>query len=615
MKQRVWLFGALVGGLLGCAHPQTRLQSADDSDRDKEGEVKTIGDVSAVANADPIPVSGIGLVVGLDGTGSAAPSGPYRQRLEDQLRKRRIENVKEILASPTTSLVLVQALIPAGARKGDALDVEITVPRESKTTSLRGGQLVECILYNYDTKKHLNSNYEGADAYLQGHPVARAEGPLVVGFGDGDEKAKLRQARIWGGGRCQLDRPFYLLLNSDHQFVRMAKTVADRINETFHGSVHGQVVDLAEAKTKEVVYLNVPPQYRLNLPRYLRVVRLIPLRDTEAGRIPYHRRLEEQLFDPARTVTAALRLEAMGQDSIPTLKRGLSSDRPLVRFGSAEALAYLGDPSCGEELARTIKEQPALRAFSLTAMASLDEAVCHVELTRLLAEPSPETRYGAFRALRALDEHAEIVRGERLNDCYWLHRVCPNSPPMVHIASRTRAEIVLFGEDASLMPPFPILAGEFTVTANKEDDRCTITRISLRHGKSKKQCALKLEEVLRTLADMGGEYADAVEVLRRADHLQCLNCPVAVDALPQATSVYDLAKAGAGDPELLKTHPEILDARADFGSTPTLFEKGMGGRSPSAIQRDEETARRDRKNKDDKNNTELKGKSVAGAWE
>jgi hypothetical protein len=608
MNQRVWLFGALVCGLLGCAHQQTRLQAEDEGDRDKEGEVKIIGDVSSFANADPIPVSGIGLVIRLDGTGGGAPSGPYRQRLEEQLRKRQVENIKEILASPTTSLVLLQGFIPAGARKGDALDIEITVPRESRTTSLRGGRLVECVLYNYDTKK----SREGNGTYLQGHPVAKAEGPLVVGFGDGDEAAKLRQGRIWGGGRCQVDRPFYLLLNSRDQRVRMAKTVADRINETFQGPVHGQVADLAEAKTKELVYLGVPPQYRLNLPRYLRVVRLVPLLEKEAERIPYHRRLDEQLFDPAQTVTAALRLEALGQDSIPTLKRGLSSDHPLVRFCSAEALAYLGDPSCGEELARAIKEQPVLRAFSLTAMASLDEAVCHVELGRLLAESSAETRYGAFRALRALDENAEIVRGERLNDSFWLHRVSANSLPLAHIASRNRAEIVLFGEDSYLIPPFPILAGEFTVTAGKEDNRCTITRISLRHGKSKRQCGLKLEEVLRTLADMGGEYADAVEVLRRADQLQCLSCPVAVDSLPQATSVYDLAKAGVGDSELLKTHPAILNARADFGSTPTLFEKSAGGRSRSAIDRDEEAAVRDRE-KDNKKDSGREAKTTRNA--
>jgi flagellar basal body P-ring protein FlgI len=599
MNQRVWLFGAFLCALLGCAHQQTRLQAEDEGEREKEAEVKTVGDISSVANADPIPVNGIGLVTDLEGTGGGAPPGPYRQRLEDQLRKRGVENVKAILASPQASLVLVQALIPAGARKGDPLDVEVTAPRECKTTSLRGGRLVECTLYNYDTKRD--------QTYVQGHAVAKAEGPLVVGLGDGDEAVKLRKARIWGGGRCQVDRPFYLVLNSDHQRVRMAKTIADRIDETFHGPAHGQDVGLAEAKTSAVVYLGVPAQYRLNLQRYLRVVRLIPLLEKEAERIPYHRRLEEQLLDPGRTVTASLRLEALGQDSIPTLKRGLASDRPLVRFCSAEALAYLGDPSCGEELACSIKEQPVLRAFSLTAMASLDEAVSHVELARLLAEPSRETRYGAFRALRALDENAEVIRGERLNGSFWLHHVCPNSPPMVHISTRNRAEIVLFGEDPYLIPPFPILAGEFTVTAAKEDDRCTITRVSLRH-KSKHQCGLKLEEVLRKMADMGGEYADAVELLRRADRLQCLNCPVAVDALPQATSVYDLAKAGAGDPEVLKTHPEILDARAEFGATPTLFEKGPGSRSRSA--RDDETARLDRA-KGDKQEGESKHKTAA----
>jgi hypothetical protein len=595
MNQRVWLFGALVCGLLGCAHQQTRLQAEDEGDHDKEIEVRTIGDVSSVANADPIPISGIGLAIHLDGTGGGAPSGAYRQKLEDQLRKRQIENIKEILASPKTSAVLVQGFIPAGARKGDPLDIEITVPRESRTSSLRGGQLVECVLSNYDAKK----NRDGTGTYLQGHPVAKAEGPLVVGFGDGDETAKLRQGRIWGGGRCQIDRPIYLLLNSREQRVRMAKTVADRINETLNGPFHSQMVDLAEAKTKELVYIAVPAQYRLNLPRYLRVVRLIPLLQNEAERIPYQRRLETQLLDPSRTVAAALRLEALGQDSIPTLKHGLTSKHPLVRFCSAEALAYLGDPSSGEELARAIREQPILRAFSLTAMASLDEAVCHVELARLLAEPSPETRYGAFRALRALDENAEIVRGERLNDSFWLHRVAPNSPPLVHIATRNRAEIVLFGEEAALVPPFPILAGEYTITAGKEDSCCTITRISLRHGKRKLQCGLKLEEILHALTDMGGEYAEAIELLRRAEQLKCLNCPIAVDALPQAISVYDLAKVGAGDPELLKTHPEIVNAGDDFGSTPTLFEKTAGGPKRSAADRESALRERDRAEKKD----------------
>jgi hypothetical protein len=49
--------------------------------------------------------------------------------------------------------------------------------------------------------------------------------------------------------------------------------------------------------------------------------------------------------------------------------------------------------------------------------------------------------------------------------------------------------------------------------------------------------------------------------------------------LPEKIDVEDLAKAGARDPELLKTHPEILDAKADFGATPNLFERTSGRRT------------------------------------
>jgi hypothetical protein len=572
MNQRVWVLGALCAALLGCANPQTRLQAEDEGER-KELDIKTVGKVSTFANTDPMPVSGVGLVVGLEGTGGGAPTGALRTMLEDYLRKRRVEHIKELLDSHDASIVLVSGLIPPGAKKGDPLDIEVTVPRDCKTSSLQGGRLVECILYNYASKKMIDPNYSGPDATLPGHQVAVAQGQLMAGFGDGDDDTRFRQARIWAGGRCKVNRPIYLVLNSDQQFARVAKAVAERINESFQGSYQGTMKDLAVAETKTVVYLGIAPQYRLNVPRYLRVIRQIPLYDTPETRIAYRRRLEEQLLDPAHTVVASLKLEALGQDSIPILKGGLPSEHPLVQFCAAEALAYLGNAASGEVLARMVEQQPALRAFSLTALASLDEAVCHVELRRLLSTTSPETRYGAFRALRALDEQEDAVRGELLNDSFWLHQVAAQSEPLIHFSTTNRAEIILFGTDVRMIPPFPILAGDFTVTAGPDDTMCTITHSSLRHGRTEKQCSFLVTDVLHTMAEMGALYGEAVQLLRRADHLHCLSCKVVVDALPQAVSVLDLAKAGAGDPELLKTHPEILAARSDFGATPTLFEK------------------------------------------
>jgi hypothetical protein len=495
--------------------------------------------------------------------------------LENELRRHSgEEKPKEILSSPNTSLVLVTAYIPAGAHKNDALDVEVTLPPQSRTTSLRGGLLKECLLYDYSTTKAVDPTFAGANRALQGHAIAQAKGPVLVGFGDGDEASKLCRGRIWGGGKSRIDRPFVLVLNDNQQLARMTQVVAERVNETFHGPVRGALADMAVAKTNQIVWLTVPSQYRLNLPRYLRVVRFIPLRDDPKDHFAYERQLEEDLIDPAHSLSAALRLEALGADSVPVLKKGLKSEHVLVRFAAAEALAYLGSTACGEELARLADSQLALRAYCLTAMASLNEAVCRLKLRELLASKRPETRYGAFRALRALDEHDEAVQGTLLGESFWLHHVATTTTPLVHLSSSRRAEIVLFGEDVYLLPPVKVLAGpEFTVTAGREDDRCTVSRFSAHHGSQQRQCSLKLVDVLQTLADLGGQYPDAVELLVQADKCRCLSATLAIDALPQRTSVEQLAKAGRDDPEFQKTDPELLDAREEFGATPTLFEK------------------------------------------
>jgi hypothetical protein len=576
---RVRICAVALLGLAGCLTQQPRLQSDDDAEREKDREVRTIGDVTTIANANPIPVSGIGLVVGLEGTGGRAAVNGYRTEMEGYLHKNRVEHVKEILDSPNTSIVLVAGIVPAGARKGDAIDLEVMLPPQSKTTSLRSGYLKYCLLYNYDSKKHVDPNFKGPDGPLKGHAVAEAEGPVLVDAGSGSDGERLKTGRIWGGGHVRAARSFFILLNEEYKRAAVAQTVADRVNETLTGQYHGTTMELASAKNNQVIVLSVPEQYRLNMPRYLRVVRLVPMRDTGVHS-PYRQQMERDLLDPKRTVTAALRLEALGSGSIESLKRGLTSDHALVRFCAAEALAYLGDPACGEVLAKTVEGQPMLRAFALTAMASLDENVCRVRLADLLASPAPEVRYGAFRALRALDDRDTAVAGEFLNESFWLHRVAPQSAPLVHLAHSRRAEVVLFGEDATLTPPFSFLSGEFTVTAGRDDNKCTITRLSLYRGTGRKQVSFKVEEILRTLADMGASYPNVDELLTQADRCvhaggaRCLSAPLAIDALPQETSVFELAKSGANNVDFTKDDDaEISNAKMDIGATPSLFEK------------------------------------------
>src|SRR5262249_54756502 len=215
-----------------CAHTQTRLQKEDEG-RDKDLEVKTIGDVTEVDNAAPTVVSGVGLVTGLEGTGGGAPPGMYRKLLEDELHKRKIEHVRELIESDSTALVIVTALIMPGAHKEDTLDVQVTLPPNSQAKSLRGGYLQEGSLVNYETAKHLRPDYQGSDRFVKGHTLATARGPLLVGFGEGNDEQREKVGHIWGGATSLINRPFFLTLKNGQQFARIAGAVAERINQTF----------------------------------------------------------------------------------------------------------------------------------------------------------------------------------------------------------------------------------------------------------------------------------------------------------------------------------------------------------------------------------------------
>src|SRR5262249_21036222 len=222
--------------LAGCLGQQTRMQSAEETEREKDLDVRTIGEVTEIGNFSGQQVTGIGLVVGLDGTGGSPP-GTDRTVLEQELRQRKVERVKEILDSPDYAMVLVTALIPPGARRGDPMDVEVSLPPGSKATSLAGGYLMDCPLRNYDSTRHIgeqiNKDFQGGDKLLAGHVLARAKGQLLVGLVNPDEANELKRGRICEGAVSLLDRPVFLVLKNDEKSIRIGGVVADRINLMF----------------------------------------------------------------------------------------------------------------------------------------------------------------------------------------------------------------------------------------------------------------------------------------------------------------------------------------------------------------------------------------------
>ena len=317
---------------------------------------------------------------------------------------------------------------------------------------------------------------------------------------------------------------------------------------------------VAEAKSRDVVLVNVPSAYRHNHYRFLVVARHVPLQPAGPDSA-YRRKLEEELLDPGTALRAAIKLEALGGDSHRALRMGLTHSSPWVRFAAAEALAYLGQTDGTADLAKLADDHPALRAHCLKALASIDDASSTDRLSDLMAAADPTLRYGAFIALRLADENNAAVRGQQLNG-FWLHRVAGGSPGMVHITSDRRSEVVLFGDGLTVRGPLPptAIGTEFTVSMSPNDTVVKVTRIVRVNGDAEVKelkCSPDLSAVLGTLAKLGGGYTEAVEFLTKADRAQALSAALVTDALPREMTVQQLTGFSKVDPTLGRVNVEV----------------------------------------------------------
>ena len=600
-KRAIWpLIGMLLLVLGGCLPIIVRAPGSRDPDKDLDVQTVasvTDGEREKAINNSVLQINGVGLVTGLGGSGDC-PQGMYREMLEKELRKQKIERIREILDNPDNALVLVSATLKSGMRKGEPVDITITLPPNSRATSLRGGRLWDCNLRNFELVRTTASDFTAAEnKLLSGDVLARAgyqpgnpanDGRLLVGLQDPKGPADLKQAAMWEGGIVLVDRPYYFVMKRDDKSAHIANAVAERLNGLFREDAdkirlqnerfrkqndvalrlnqkfdggRGQVAK----PSRESIALSVPFAYCLNPERYLRVARLVPLRQTPEQLTRYREKVGQMLLDPKDTLRAALRLEALGQDSIEMLKAAVliekprplvnlashyEENHPLVRFAAAESLAYLGSTAAVNELAFLAEKHRELRFWCLLAMANLNESVCRTRLTELLEQSDAELRYGAFVALRQLNriegnDRDPSLGGQRLG-AFWLHRVAPGSPPLVHLSMSRREEIVIFGNGVRLQTPVAISAGtEFTITAAGPDaTECTVSRVPLREERKQLQAAMEIDDILWKMAELGAQYPDVVDFLRKAENRGCLSCPLRIDAIPEQVSVEILAEAG-----------------------------------------------------------------------
>lgn len=563
---------ALAGmGLLpGCKALNTRSQSPDKPDNEKSDEpsVKLVGDVADPVGLNWVRVETIGLVTNLPGTGSNPPDGPERSMLLDEMRKRGVQNPNQLLASPSTELVVVQGFLRPGIQEGDRFDIELRTLSRSDGTSLAGGFFMESRL----KQMAVGMGRIGDAVAHEGRPLARAKGPVMVAPG-AKSKVDLTRGRVLGGAVATESRDLGLVISKKN--YQIAKRIGAAVNRRFNMFRGGVKTEVAVPKSNEFVLLKVHPRYKDNIERYIKVVRALPISENVTQHQARLQLLERQLFEPIASASAALKLEALGKESIPVLKKGLHAPQLEVRFYAAEALAYLDESDAAAPLAKAAREEPAFRAYALAALSAMDDYAAREALRELLSSPSAETRYGAFRALWAMPTRDPLVQGEDLNGQLSLNVLPIDGPPMIHVTRSFRPEIVAFGTDLEFSSPMSLQAGSIMVNC-QQGNRVTVSRFEANQPDKKRTVSTRVEDVIRAIVELGGTYPDVVQAIQQAKSTGALSCRFEVEALPQGGRAFNRdgqkAPAATSAGQALPGEPREKTGDADEGDEkPTVI--------------------------------------------
>jgi hypothetical protein len=532
-----WLTAAaamLLCPVAGCLTPAVTSQHAelDQVLEPDESETLTVGGATRPVGTKYVKIEGVALVTGLDGTGSDPPPSPMRELMTADMQARSVKGVNKLLASASTALVHVVAYLPPGVQKGDRIDVEVSTPRRSSTTSLERGWLMETRLKEMAVM---------GGQVRDGHPRALAEGCVLIDATTtgNDDPVSLKRGRIPGGARSLLSRNMGLVVRPSHKSVEMSKRIGAVINTRFHTfDKHGIKMGVATPKEDDFLELRIHPRYRANIARYIQVIRSIPVSESPAERVARINQLERQLLSPETAGRAALHLEALGEEGVEVLARGLQSGNARVRFHAAEALAYLDDKRASQPLAEAARNEPAFRWHALTALSAMSDVDGFDELENMLHVDSVETRYGAFRALLARGPNTPVVRGEKMRGDFYYHCVDSTGEPLIHLSRTRRAEVVVFGKDLRFQPPFTLFAGKEFIVKKIDGDKVRISRFLPGQDDAIEYCSTRVDEVIRTLDKLGGSYSHVIELIRAARDQQALDCRLVLDANPRPGRKY-----------------------------------------------------------------------------
>ncbi|MCC5821753.1 MAG: flagellar basal body P-ring protein FlgI [Phycisphaerales bacterium] len=459
----------------------------------------TIGAEASLQGVQPTLVSGVGFVVGLNGTGGLTMPEQFAAHLEREMGLLGIStsnqaggrgiagrSPRQLLRDPNTAAVIVQAAIPPGANSGDTFDVYV---RAINATSLEGGRLWTTTL---------RAGPPTAFGDPQAIEMGKANGPIFLnpfaepGKVDGVQRTI---GRVLDGGTITTSTVINVIL--DNPSHMRARQIASAVNSSFPRGP-GDPEQIARGRDEQLVQVRIPFRYRERREEFIELIRHLPI-DQSFPEV-YARRFAQTLVnEPYMSGNMSYSLEALGERSKPFLAELYDAPELAPRLAALRAGAALNDPRAVRPLRELAKNgQGAFRTDAIALLSRIDGApIIEETLREALSDPELSVRVEAYEGLmhRAVEvqkrrlalahlqgrSSREVspmitlsqldtlsrafvpgggmhgVSRELIEGKFFLDRV-PFGSPLIYISQQGEPRIVLFGENPELTSPMIVSA-------------------------------------------------------------------------------------------------------------------------------------------------------------
>lgn len=447
---------------------------------------------STIRGLEPTRISGLGFVVGLNGTGGGVLNDRIAFHMEREMGLMGVGqgafdgtpfegmSPRRLIQNKDTAVVLVTAVIPPGAPARAKFDVYV---QALNATSLEGGRL-----YTTDLRLGAAMAFGGPQATK----IGEARGNIFINPfaepGEVDTVVTKTIGRILNGGVVtQSQRLRVILDNPSHS---RARQVVSAINSRFPERP-GDDGPIARGRDERTIEVDVPRNYLDDSGEFVKILAHIQI-DQSMPHVYARRYVDALRNEPYLAEELSWSLHALGEVSLPFLRELYDDGEMIPRLAALRTGARLGDPRAAPHLISIARTGPdAIRPDAIRLLARIEGGPTVDEaLKGLLGESSLPVRVAAYEALAKRAERyrfRSLVEYERYRDTpvsmrmtasrlreaaaqslpagtifsvsrvpmygkFMLDRV-PVGEPLIYVTQQGVPRIVLFGENLSVQTP------------------------------------------------------------------------------------------------------------------------------------------------------------------